>query len=112
DLILLRSELRLAEQDFRVLRFVSALQTSAEECPGQQSPRPPAARMEAPPSPASPPAPVPATAAIAGPAPGTPAALFQDPPPTRSAAKEWRKRRWHRRCLRWQWQGQAAFWRI
>jgi hypothetical protein len=52
-----------------VVRFVSAVQNLAEECPGQQSPQPPAARMEAPPSPESPPEPVPATAAIAGPAP-------------------------------------------
>jgi hypothetical protein len=52
-----------------VVRFVSAVQNSAEECPGQQSPQPPAARKEAPPSPESPPEPVPARAAIAGPAP-------------------------------------------
>jgi hypothetical protein len=53
----------------RVVRLVSAVQNSAEECPAQQSPQPPAARMEAPPSPESPPEPVPATVAIAGPAP-------------------------------------------
>src|SRR5260221_12639067 len=50
-------------------QFVSAVQTSAEECPGQQSPQPPAARMEAPPSLESPPEPIPATGAIADPAP-------------------------------------------
>src|SRR5258708_27560743 len=68
-------------------QFVSAVQTSAEECPGQQSPQPPAARMEAPPSLESPPEPIPATGAIADPAPSTAAALSQDPPPTQSAAK-------------------------
>ncbi len=54
---------------FWVVRFVSAVQNSAEECPGQQSPQPPAARMEAPPSLESPPEPIPATGAIADPAP-------------------------------------------
>ena len=53
----------------RVVRLVSAVQNSAEECPAQQSPQPPAARMEAPPSPELPPEPVPARVAIAGPAP-------------------------------------------
>ena len=52
-----------------LVRLVSAVQNSAEECPAQQSPQPPAARMEAPPSPESPPEPVPARVAIAGPAP-------------------------------------------
>jgi hypothetical protein len=47
--------------------LVSAVQNSVEECPAQQWPQPPAARMEVPPSPESPPEPVPATAAIAGP---------------------------------------------
>ena len=50
-------------------QFISAVQTSAEECRGQQSLQPPAARTEAPPSPESPPELVPATAAIAAPAP-------------------------------------------
>ena len=36
-------------------QFISAVQTSAEECRGQQSLQPPAARMEAPQSPESPP---------------------------------------------------------
>src|SRR5262249_32428747 len=70
-------------------QFISAVETSAEECPGQQSRQPPAARMEAPQSPESPPEPIPVTAAIAGPAPGTAAALLQDPLPTQAAARGW-----------------------
>jgi hypothetical protein len=46
---------------WRAWRFVSAVQNLDEECPGQQSSRPPAAIMEAPPSPELPPEPVPAT---------------------------------------------------
>jgi hypothetical protein len=63
--ILRSSEARLRPRH----QFISAVQTSAEECPGQQSLQLPTARMEAPPSPELPPKPVPATAAIAGPAP-------------------------------------------
>src|SRR5262245_63632785 len=65
--------------------------------------------MEEPPSRESPPEPVLATAAIAGPALGTAAALLPDPLPTQSAAKGWRKRRWHRRCLRLRRPWQAVF---
>jgi hypothetical protein len=96
----------------RLAWALSAVQTSAEACPGQQSLQPPAARMEAPQSLESPPELVLATAAIADLAPGTAAAPLQDQPPTQVAARGWRKRRWHRRCLRWRRQEPAAFWRI
>src|SRR6516165_729984 len=52
---------------FLGVRIITLLQTSAAEYPGQQSPRPPADRMEARPRLESPPGPVPATAATASP---------------------------------------------
>src|SRR5262249_55029236 len=81
-------------------RSSSAVQTSVEEYPGQQSLQPPAARMEVCPSPEWLPELVLAIATTAGPAPRKAVTPSQDLLPTRSAAAELRKRQWYRSCLR------------
>src|SRR5215471_5937185 len=86
----------------------SAVQTSVEECPGQQSLQPPAARMEVRLSPEWPPEQVPAIATTAGPAPRRAVTPSQYLLPTRSAAAVLRKYQWHRRCPLWQRQGRGA----